>query len=118
MVPHKIDDKFRLYHFVPYSKLLPDEFNRLESDQQEFIINALGGLTEKGSDLSCEYSLSSLDWMNAVNRAIARTHYWHGNARAALLQDHHEFVIQVGKSHGWSVVLEYDVQQHKIAETV
>lgn len=71
MFPCKIDEKFRQYHFVPYSKLLPDEFNKLESDQQEFVFNASGGLTEKGSDLSREYNLSSLDWMNAVNRAVA-----------------------------------------------
>lgn len=117
MFPHKINEKFRQYHFVPYSKLVPDDFNKLESDQQEFIFNASGGLIEKGSDLSREYSLSSLDWMNAANRAVAWTHYWHGNARAIPLQDHHEFVIQIGKSHGWSVALEYDVHQRKIAET-
>lgn len=116
MVPCRIDEKFRLYHFVPYSKLLPDEFNKFESDTQEFVINASGGLTEKGSDLSKEYTLSSLDWMNAANRAVVRTRYWHGDVGANPLQHHHEFVAQIGRSHGWSIALEYDVQQRKLAE--
>lgn len=74
-------------------------------------------LTEKGSDLSHEYSLSLLDWVNAANRAVAWTCYWHGDVRANPLQNHHEFVLQVGKSHSWPIVLEYNVQQRKIAET-
>lgn len=83
---------------------------------QEFVINVSGGLTEKGSDLSKEYALSSLDWVNAANRAVIRTRHWHGDVRANPLQRHHEFVVQIGRSHGWSVALEYDVQQRKLAE--
>lgn len=112
-----MDDKFRLYQFVPYSKLLPDEFNKFESDAQEFVFNAAGGLTEKASDLSREFSLAPLDWANAAEKAVIRTRHWHGEVRASALRQHHQFVLHVGRTHGWGAALEYDVRLRKAAES-
>lgn len=117
VLPRRVDEKFRLYQFVPYSKLLPDEFNKFDSDAQEFVFNAAGGLTEKSSDLSKEFLLAPLDWASAAEKAVVRTHHWHGEVRASALRQHHQFILHIGRTHGWNVALEYDVRQCKAAES-
>lgn len=115
LISHKIQDLFRRGRFVGYSKLVPSNSFAPENDDQDFVINAQGGLTEKAPDLSKEYDINPLDWINAARTAVDWVRTYHGEERAAALQKHHAYVLATGQEHTWRIALEYDVRQRQLS---
>ncbi|KAG2339793.1 hypothetical protein BDR05DRAFT_1003120 [Suillus weaverae] len=72
------------------------------------------GLTAKGLDRSNELSIVTVDWVAAARVAEERmAHYW-GEDHAAALASHHLVVLNIRRTHGWSVAMHYDVQQREL----
>ncbi|KAG2158742.1 uncharacterized protein EDB93DRAFT_1100370 [Suillus bovinus] len=81
-IPTKVEEAFKLYHYVLYTALTHD------------------GLTAKGLDRSSELSIVTVDWVGAAKAAKERTlHYW-GADRASALMSHHLVVLDIGQMHG------------------
>jgi hypothetical protein len=82
--------------------------------EENFTINAQGGLTAKGLDQRNEKSISVVDWYMAsvASEDHIREHF--GEGRAAALTAHHKIVMDLGRSHNWDIAMEYDISQHEM----
>lgn len=113
-VPPKVEDAIRQFRYVPYTSLSHTARLRAAQGDDEFIINAQGGLTARGLDRRNEASITTLDWHAAARTVEERTRFHHGEARASALAMHHAIVLSLGRSHGWGFAVEYDIQQREL----
>ncbi|KAG1765333.1 hypothetical protein EDD22DRAFT_1015281 [Suillus occidentalis] len=115
-IPTKVEEAFKLYHYVPYTALTHAVRSKahLRGEDSSFVFTQ-DGLTAKGLDHSSKLSIVTVDWIGAAKAAEERTlHYW-GADRASALMSHHLVVLDIGRMHGWSVTMHYDVQQWELA---
>ena len=110
-----MDDAFQLHKYVPYSSLTQVARLRASRGEEEFIINACGGLTAKGLDRKDERSIAFPDWLGATHAAEERVHFHHGEAQAMALTKHHRIVTELVHSHSWPIAIEYDIKQRELA---
>ena len=82
--------------------------------EEDFVFNSLGGLTVKSLDRRNEKLISTVDWHAAACAAEERICFHHGDACAAAFAAHHKLVMDLGRSHGWDIAMEYDVQQREV----
>jgi len=69
VVPAKVDDTFRAFKYVPYSSLTHAACLKAARGEEDFLVNASGGLTVKGLDRREEKSVSMVEWLGAA-RAV------------------------------------------------
>jgi len=100
---------------VPYASLTHSARAKAARGEEDFIINAHGGLTVKGFDRRDERAIELVDWLGAARVAEERTRAHHGNVRADALASHHQIVTDLARSHGWPVAVEYDIKQRELA---
>lgn len=115
-IPPKVEEAFKLYRYVPYTTLTHAARSKafLHGEDSSFVFTS-DGLMAKGLDRSNELLVSTVDWIAAAKAAEERTtHYW-GPERGAALVLHHLVVLDIGRTHGWSVAMHYDVQQRELA---
>ena len=111
----KVDDAFRLYKYVPYSSLTSAARLKASRGEEDFIINASGGLTTKALDRKDEQNILLPDWLEASATAEERIHFHHGEARASALAKHHRIVTDLAHTHPWSIAIEYNIRQREMA---
>ena len=114
-IPPKIDDAFAKGRYVPYTSLTLAARLKAARGEEEFIINAQGGLTAKGPDRRDENTIMLVDWLGAANAAEERTRFHHGDARADALAKHHRNVTNIARKASWSFAVEYDIKQRELA---
>jgi hypothetical protein len=54
-----------------------------------------------------------VDWFAASKTAVERTHFYWGQQRSEALASHNTIVMELARSHSWSVAIEYDIQQRE-----
>lgn len=113
-IPSKVEDAFRSFRYVPYTALSHNARLRAARGEDEFTINAQGGLTAKGLDRRNETSINTFDWIAASHVAEKRILFHHGGARADALAKHHAVVLELARSHTWDIAMDYDVQQREL----
>jgi hypothetical protein len=113
-VPPKVDEVFKAFRYVPYTALTFSAKQKSARGEEDFVINAQGGITVKNLDRRTERSISELDWIASSKAAEDRTRVHHGEDRAGALSSHHQIVLGIGRSHGWPTALEYDIQQRDL----
>lgn len=113
-VPPKVEDTIRQFRYVPYTSLSHTARLRAAQGDDDFVINAQGGLTAKGLDRRNETTIATLDWHAAARVVEDRTRFHHGEARANALASHHAIILSLGRTHGWSFAIEYDIQQREL----
>lgn len=114
-VPPKVDAAFRDYCYIPYTALTQAARLRSARGEEDYILNAKGGLTVKGLSRENERGISTIEWLKAAKTAEERTQVYHGKDRGDALQSHHTVVLSLAHSHGWAVAVEYDIQQREAA---
>jgi hypothetical protein len=84
---------------------------RAACGEEDFTINAQGGLTAKGLDQRNEKSISIVDWYAAATAAkgCIREHF--GETRATALAAHHKIVMDLRRSHNWEIAVDYNISQ-------
>lgn len=115
-IPTKVEDAFKHYRYIPYTALTHAARSRafLRGEDSSFVFTQ-DGLTARGLDRSNELFITTVDWIAAAKAAEERTaHHW-GDERASALVSHHLVVLDIGRTHGWSVAMQYDVQQRELA---
>ncbi|KAG2128340.1 uncharacterized protein EDB93DRAFT_1256685 [Suillus bovinus] len=115
-IPLKVKEAFKQYRYVPYTALTYAARSKafLRGEDSAFIFTQ-DGLAAKGLDRANELLIVTVDWIAAAKAAEDRTlHYW-GEARASALVSHHLVVLDIGRAHGWSVEMHYDMQQRELA---
>lgn len=110
-IPPKVEEAFRRFQYVPYTALTTAARLKAAQGEENFTINAQGGLTAKGLDRRNEKSISIVDWYAASTAAEGRIREHFGEARATALAAHHRIVMDLGRSHNWETAMEYDVSQ-------
>ena len=113
--PPKVDKAFKALCYIPYSVLTTVAKLRAAWGEEDFVVNAQGGLTAKGLDCRGERSLSMVEWYAATKAAAAHISIYHGKTHMVALAAHHKLVMDLGQSHGWETAMEYDVQQRELA---
>jgi hypothetical protein len=68
----KVDEAFKAFKYVPYSSLMHTARLKASKGEEEFIVNAQGGLTAKGLDRREEKAISLSDWLGASKAAEDR----------------------------------------------
>ena len=114
-IPPKVDDAFKNFRYVPYSSLSLAARVKAARGEEDFVFNSLRGLTVKSLDRRNEKLISTVDWHAAACAAEERIRFHHGDARATAFAAHHKLVMDLGRSHGWDIAMEYDVQQREVA---
>ena len=114
-IPPKADDAFRALKYVPYTALTHAARMKAAHGEEEFVLNAQGGLTARGLDRRNERTIGPIDWQGAAHAAEERTRTHHGDERAAALIAHHRIVLDLARLHDWEIALEYDIQQREMA---
>ena len=61
-----------------------------------------------------EKSISVVKWHAASCAAEERTCFHHGDVWAEALTLHHRVAMDLSCTHNWEIVVEYDIQQHKL----
>jgi hypothetical protein len=114
-VPTKVDEAFKAFKYVPYSALTHTARLKAARGEEDFLVNATGGLTAKGLDRKEEKSVSMVEWLGAARAAEERILVHHGESRAFMLRAHHHIVSDLARTHGWTVAVEYDIRQRELA---
>jgi hypothetical protein len=65
-VPPKVDEAFKSPHYVPYSSLTSAAWLKAACGEEDFILNANGGLMAKALDRCNEKLISAVDWHAAT----------------------------------------------------
>jgi hypothetical protein len=112
-VPHKVEEAFRAFRYVPHTALTSSARLRAARGEEEFIINAQGGITAKGFDRRSEKIISTVNWFASAKAAEDRTRFHHGDIRAMALTGHHTIVMELARSHNWDIAMDYDIQQRE-----
>lgn len=110
----KVDEAFKAFKYVPYSSLTHTARLKASKGEEEFIVNAQGGLTAKGLDRREEKAISLSDWLGASKAAEDRIRAYHGEMRATAFAAHHRIVTDLARLHNWTIALEYDIQQREL----
>ncbi|KAF8229654.1 hypothetical protein L208DRAFT_1285618, partial [Tricholoma matsutake] len=107
----KVEEAFCHFQYVLYTVLTTAAHLKAAQGEENFTINAQGGLTAKGLDRRNEKSISTVDWYaaSAAAEGCIREHF--GKVRAAALAAHHRIVMDLGHSHNWEIAMEYDTSQ-------
>ena len=113
-IPPKVEDAFHLFCYVPYMALSHNARLREAWGEDNFVINAQGGLTAKGLDHCNETSINTFDWIAASHAAEKRTAFHHGGVRANALAMHHVTTLKLARSHTWEIAMDYDIQQQEL----
>jgi hypothetical protein len=113
-VPPKVDEAFKAFRYVPYTALTLPARQRAARGEEDFIINAQGGITAKGLDRRSERHINVMDWLTSAKAAEDRTRRHHGDERADALMAHHSIVQSLSTTHGWPIAVEYDIQQREL----
>jgi hypothetical protein len=114
-VPQKADEAFRAFKYVPYTALSHSARLKAARGEEDYGVNAQGGLTAKGLDRRDKNNIEMVDWQAAAHAAEACIRAYHGEERAKALTAHHRVVLDIARLHSWSVAVEYDIQQREIA---
>lgn len=114
-VPPKVDNAFRLYCYVPYTSLTQQARLKALRGEEDFVVNAHGGLTAKGLDRLSEKSISLPDWLAAATVAEQKITEYHGLIRGQAFAAHHKIVEGLTRSHGLGIAFDYDIQQREAA---
>jgi hypothetical protein len=113
-VPPKVDEAFRAFCYVPYTALTLPARQRAARGEEDFVINAQGGITAKGLDQRSERHIDVMDWLASAKAAEDCTRRYHGDERADALSAHHNIVQSLSRTHGWLIAVEYDMQQREL----
>jgi hypothetical protein len=111
----KVEEAFRQYKYVLYTALSHTECPRAARGEEDYTINAQAGLTAKGLDRQNEKLILLADWLAAAQVAEDCIRKHHGNQYADALAEHHRIVQDLGRQAGWSITVEYDIQQRELA---
>ena len=106
-----MEEAFCRFQYIPYTALTTAARLKAAQGEENFTINAQGGLTAKGLDRRNERSISVVDWYTASAAAEGRIREHFGEGRAAALVAHHKIVMDLGHSHNWDIAMEYDISQ-------
>ena len=79
------------------------------------MVNAQGELTVKGLDRRDENQIEMVDWQAAAHATESCIRVHHGNEHADALTAHHKTVLDLAHLHGWSIAVDYDIQQRETA---
>ena len=110
-VPAKVDEAIAAFKYIPYTSLTKSAKIKSLLSNEEFVINAQGGLTSKQLDRKNERFISFSDWLGASRVMEERLRVHWGNARAEAFAEHHRIVTELERTHGWAVAVDYDIQQ-------
>ena len=99
---------------MPYTALTLPARQRAARGEEDFVINAQGGITAKGLDRRSERHIDVFDWLASAKAAEDRTRRYHGDDRADALAAHHNIVQSLTRTHGWPIAVEYDIQQREL----
>lgn len=113
-VAAKVDDAIAAFKYIPYTSLTKSAKTKALHSNEEFIINAHGGLTSKALDRKFERLISFSDWMTASRTMEKRIRVHHGDSRADDFAAHHQIVIEIQGTHGWAIAVDYDIQQREL----
>jgi hypothetical protein len=108
-IPQKVEEAFHHFQYVPYTALTTAANLRAACGEEDFTINAQGGLTAKGLDWRNERSISIVDWYAAATAAEGCIQEHFGEMRATLLAAHHTLVMDLRHSHNWEIAMDYDI---------
>src|SRR6202011_4285549 len=114
-IPTKAEDAFRQFKYVPYTALTLTVRLCAARGEEDYVINAQGGLTAKGLDRRSEKSISLIDWSAASETCEKRIRFHWGDTRAAAFEAHHKVVMKIARTHGWDIAMEYDIHQRDLA---
>ncbi|KAF8521857.1 hypothetical protein JB92DRAFT_3110938 [Gautieria morchelliformis] len=95
-IPLKADEAFKVFRYIPYTALSLLARIKASRGEEDFIVNAQGGLTAKGLDHQNERNISTVEWYAAAKAAEERTEFHHGKTRAHALAAHHKIVMDLG----------------------
>ncbi|KAF8235300.1 hypothetical protein L208DRAFT_1257720, partial [Tricholoma matsutake] len=79
--------------------------------EEDFTINAQGGLSAKGLDQRNERSISVVDWYAAATAAKGHIREHFGETKAMALAAYHKIVMDLGCSHSWEIAMDYNISQ-------
>ena len=99
---------------MPYTALTLPARQRAARGEEDFVINAQGGITAKGLDWCSERHIDVFDWLASAKAAEDRTCRYHGDDHADALAAHHNIVQSLTRTHGWPIAVEYDIQQREL----
>ena len=94
-IPSKVDEAFKAFCYVPYSALTTVVKLHVACGEEDFVVNAQGGLTAKELDRRGEKSLAMVDWYAAAKAAEACIKFHHGTMCAAALASHHKLMMDL-----------------------
>ena len=110
-IPPKVEDAFHLFRYIPYTALSHNAHLRAAQGENDFVINAQGGLTAKGLDHHNETSINMFDWITVFHAVEKQMAFHHGGVRANALVMHHAMTLKLACSHTWEIAMDYDIQQ-------
>ena len=110
-IPWKVEDAFCHFQYVPYTALTTAACLKAAQGEENFSINAQGGLTAKGLDQRNEKNISAIDWYAASAAAERHIKEHFGEVRATALAAHHRIVMDLRCSYIWEIAIEYDISQ-------
>ncbi|KIJ29185.1 hypothetical protein M422DRAFT_54302 [Sphaerobolus stellatus SS14] len=115
-VPSKVEDAFRSGHvYVPYIALTHAARLKAYRGEEDFILNASGGLIAKGLNRRNKRGIAVTDWHATAKIAEARTRFHHGDERADALMSHHNSIMSLSQSYPWDILMAYDISQRELA---
>lgn len=106
-----MDEAIAAFKYVPYTSLTKSARIKSLHTNEEFVINAQGGLTSKQLDRKAERFISLSDWLGASRVMEERLRVHLGSARADAFAAHHRIVTEIERTHGWAIAVDYDIQQ-------
>ncbi|KJA12767.1 hypothetical protein HYPSUDRAFT_210141 [Hypholoma sublateritium FD-334 SS-4] len=110
-VSAKVDEAIAAFKYIPYTSLTKSAKIKALHSNEEFVINAQGGLTSKQLDRKAERFISLSDWLGASRVMEDRLRVHLGNVRADAFAAHHRIVLDIERTHGWAIAVDYDIQQ-------
>ena len=114
-IPPKVEEAFKNFRYVPYTSLSLPARMKVVRGEDKLVLNANGSFTVKNLDRRNEKLISVVDWHAASRATEERIRFHHGDYRADAFAAHHKLVMDLGRSHGWEVAMDYDVQQREVA---
>ncbi|KAI0915999.1 hypothetical protein AcV5_003456 [Taiwanofungus camphoratus] len=87
-----VDKTIQLFRYIPYFVLTLRAHIASSNSDEEYIVNAHGGLSAKGLDRCSKKNIGMVEW-SAASMAVERlTQNYHGEARGDALVAHHQIV--------------------------
>lgn len=109
--PQKFEEAFHHFQYVPYTTCTRAAYLKAAHGEEDFTINAQGGLSAKGLDQRNERSISVVDWYAAATAAKGHIREHFGETKAMALAAHHKIVMDLGCSHSWEIAMDYNISQ-------